>query len=122
MHTDEFYSEISCHPIPADLEAVRVLAAAPALFDLYLWLSYRCFVSKGPESIPLFGPCGLTQQLGCVEYSRPSRFRSMLEQWLRTIRSLWPQCPVSIGRDGAMLFIDHQAAVSVRSSGFSDRG
>ncbi len=27
--SDEFYREISAHPIPADLEAVRVLAAAP---------------------------------------------------------------------------------------------
>ena len=80
--SDEFYAEIFSHPIPADLEAIKVLAAAPALLDLFMWLSYRCFVAKGPESIPLFGPFGLTQQLGCVEYYRPSRFRAMFEQWL----------------------------------------
>ena len=115
--SDEFYSEISCHPIPADLEAIKVLAAAPALLDLFMWLSYRCFVAKGPESIPLFGPFGLTQQLGCVEYSRPSRFRAMLEQWLQTIRTLWPQCPAIISGDGRILRIDRSAAVHVRSSG-----
>ena len=70
--SDEFYAELSTHPIPTDLEAVKVLAAAPALLDLFMWLSYRCFVAKGPETIPLFGPYGLTQQLGCIEYSRPS--------------------------------------------------
>jgi hypothetical protein len=115
--SDEFYSEIFSHPIPADLEAIRVLAAAPALLDLFMWLSYRCFVAKGPESIPLFGPFGLTQQLGCVEYSRPSRFRAMLEQWLQTIRALWPECPAVISGDGRILWIDRCAAVHVRFSG-----
>ena len=109
--TDEFYAEISGHPIPADLEAIKVLAAAPALLDLCMWLSYRCFVAKGPEVIPLFGPFGLTQQLGCVEYSRPSRFRAMLEQWLRTIRSLWPECPAFISADGRTLRIDRRSAI-----------
>jgi len=33
---DEFYSEISRHPIPAGLEATKVLAAAPALLDLFM--------------------------------------------------------------------------------------
>lgn len=103
--SDEFYSEVIGHPIPSDLEAIRVLAASPALLDLFLWLSYRCFMAKGTETIPLFGPSGLTQQLGCVEYSRPTRFRAMLEQWLRVIRSLWPQCPAAISTDGKKLLI-----------------
>jgi hypothetical protein len=112
--SDEFYSEISCHLIPADLEAIKVLSAAPALLDLFMWLSYRCFVAKGLESIPLFGPFGLTQQLGCAECSRPSRFRARLEQWLQMIRALWPECPATISRDGPILWIDRRAAVLVR--------
>jgi hypothetical protein len=39
--SDEFYQEIVEHPVPNDLEAVKVLAAAPAVLDLYMWLSYR---------------------------------------------------------------------------------
>lgn len=109
--SDEFYDEILAHPIPTDLDAVNVLAAAPAALDLFMWLVYRCFLAKGPESIPLFGPCGLTLQLGCTEFSRPSRFRGMLEQWLRTIRCLWPDCPAMISSDGAALKIDQRAAV-----------
>jgi hypothetical protein len=69
------------------------------------------------ESIPLFGAFGLTQQLGCVEYSRPSRFRAMLEQWLQTIRALWPECPAVIHGDGRVLRIDHADAVRVRFIG-----
>ncbi len=116
--SDEFYAELSSHPIPTDLEAVKVLAAAPALLDLFIWLSYRCFLAKGPESIPLFGPYGLTRQLGCIEYSRPSRFRGMLEQWLRTIRGLWPECPALISRDGRSLKIDRRTAVLPSQSAY----
>lgn len=65
--SDEFFTEISRHPVPTDLEAVKTLAAAPALLDLFLWLGYRCFVAKAVEAIPLFGPSGLAQQLGCIE-------------------------------------------------------
>ncbi|MEO8595460.1 MAG: hypothetical protein ABI759_19225 [Candidatus Solibacter sp.] len=61
---------------------MKVLAASPAILDLYMWLSYRSFKAKGTESIPIFGDFGLANQLGCVKYSRPQRFRAMLEQWL----------------------------------------
>jgi hypothetical protein len=72
--SDEFYREIMAHPIPADLEAVKVLAGAPAVLDLFMWLSYRCFVAKGKETIPLFGAFGLVSQIGSIEYARPRRF------------------------------------------------
>jgi hypothetical protein len=81
--SDEFYREIVAHPIPADLEAVKVLAAAPAVLDLFMWLSYRCFVAKGKEIIPLFGSRGLASQIGSIEYARPRRFREKLEGWLK---------------------------------------
>jgi hypothetical protein len=38
---DEFYREIAAHPIRADLEAVKVVAGAPAVLDLFMWRSYR---------------------------------------------------------------------------------
>lgn len=109
--SDEFYSEVTEHPIPTDLEAVKVLSAAPAVLDLFMWLVYRCFVAKGEERIPLFGEYGLAHQIGCVEYSRPRRFRAMLEQWLTTIRALWPNCPGIIDSEGRYLVVRHSAAI-----------
>jgi hypothetical protein len=109
--SDEFYREISEHSIPADLEAVKVLACAPAALDLFVWLTYRCFSSKGPERIPLFGSFGLAQQLGCVEYSRPRRFRAMLDQWLDSIRRLWPDCPAVVSSDGRALLVNHAKSI-----------
>jgi hypothetical protein len=111
--SDEFYREITTHPIPADLEAVKVLAASPAVLDLFMWLSYRCFLAKGKETIPLFGPRGLASQIGSIEYARPRRFREKLDLWLESIRVLWPECPAKIGSHGAGLVVDHAYSVLV---------
>lgn len=97
--SDDFYREVTAHPIPVDLEAVKVLAATPGALDLLTWLTYRCFCAKQTEVIPLLGPTGLAGQLGVVEYSRPRRFRSMIEEWLERIKSLWPTCPCRIEGD-----------------------
>jgi hypothetical protein len=109
--SDEFYQETLAHPIPTDLEAVRVLAASPAVLDLFVWLSYRCFVAKGQESIPIFGDYGVAAQLGSVEYSRPRRFRAVLEQWIGVIHGMWPECPARISGDGQSLILDRGVAV-----------
>ena len=109
--SDQFYQEVNSHPIPADLEAVKVLAGAPAVLDLFMWLSYRCFLAKGQEAIPLLGPVGLASQIGSVEYSRPRRFREKLDEWLETIRVLWPECPAQVSSDGMTLIVNQASAV-----------
>jgi hypothetical protein len=109
--SEEFYREIAAHPIPTDLDAVKVLVGAPAVLDLFMWLSYRCFTAKGEERIPIFGSGGLTAQLGSIEYSRPRRFRAKLEQWLDVIRTLWPECPVTTSSDGLTLRVRPATAV-----------
>jgi hypothetical protein len=111
--SDECYREITSHPIPADLEAVKVLAVAPAVLDLFMWLSYRCFLAKEKERIPLFGACGLASQIGSIEYARPRRFREKLDDWLDSIRVLWPECPAHISSDGTSLEVNRAAAVLV---------
>jgi hypothetical protein len=120
--SDEFYREITAHPIPADLEAVKVLAGSPAVLDLFMWLSYRCFLAKGKESIPLSGTYGLAAQIGSTEYARPRRFREKLDAWLESIRVLWPECPAQISNDGTSLEVNRAAAVLVgrRSSGLAE--
>jgi hypothetical protein len=104
--------EATAHPIPTDLEAVKVLSASPAVLDLFIWLSYRCFFAKGQESIPIFGEYGLAVQLGSVDYSRPRRFRAMLDQWLRSVQAIWPECPAVISPDGHQLLINRGTAIA----------
>jgi hypothetical protein len=109
--SDEFYQEVIAHPIPADLEAVKAFGSAPAVLDLFMWLTYRCFTAKSEERIPLFGPFGLTAQLGSVDYTRPRRFRAMLEMWLGQVRTIWPACPAQICTDGQYLRLSPANAV-----------
>jgi hypothetical protein len=66
--SDEFYKEISSHPIPTDLEVAKALSASPAALDLFTWLSYRCFTARGRDRVPLFGEFGLVSQLGSADY------------------------------------------------------
>lgn len=39
--SEEFYHEITLHPIPTDLEAAKALSCAPVALDLFNWLCYR---------------------------------------------------------------------------------
>ena len=34
--TDDFYREVTEHPVPNDLDSVKVLASPPAVLDLYM--------------------------------------------------------------------------------------
>jgi hypothetical protein len=114
--SDEFFAEVMAHPIPVDIEVVKIFGSAPGALDLFVWLAYRCFVAKGEERIPLFGEYGLTAQLGSVEYKRPRRFRAMLEQWLAQVRTFWPECPATICKDREYLRLAPATAI-VRRSG-----
>ena len=109
--TDEFFAEVMAHPIPTDLEAVKILAASPGVLDLFVWLSYRCFTARASEEIPIFGNYGLAHQLGCIEYSRPRRFVAMLEQWLVAIRAVWPDCPAKVTADATRLQVSHASPI-----------
>jgi len=114
MLTEEFYREVMEHPIPTDLEAAKALSSSPAALDLFTWLSYRCFVAKGEERISLFGEFGLANQLGCVQYRRPRRFRERLEKWLTLVHAMWPACPARISQDGHYLLVNCARALISR--------
>jgi hypothetical protein len=90
---------------------VKLLISSPAVLDLFMWLSYRSFTAKGEERIPLFGPSGLTAQLGSVEYARPRKFRERLEDWLDMIRTIWPECQAQVASDGTAMVIHAGAAI-----------
>ena len=112
--TDEFYREVTAHPIPTDLQAARALSCAPAALDLFTWLTYRCFVAKGEERIPLFGEFGLVQQLGVAAYRRPRKFRERLEEWLSLVKLMWPGCPAQLSHDGSRLILGPAKAISAQ--------
>jgi len=83
-----------------NLEARSILAASPAILDLYMWLSYRSFKAKGTESIPIFGEFGLANQLGCVDKVGRGGSAPCSNNGSTPIRPIWPHCPARIISNG----------------------
>ena len=102
-----FYDEINEHRISVEREVLAALANAPGLLDFYVWLAWRSFTVRGHTArIPLFGPSGLSAQLGNAPYVVARTFRLTVQRWLRTIRALWPECPANVSQDGNCLTIN----------------
>ena len=47
-----FFTEVTKHPIPVDLRAMRALKRSPMALDIYFWLTYRMFCLSRETSIP----------------------------------------------------------------------
>jgi len=104
--SDAFYEELAGHPIPVERDVVAALAHAPGLLDFYIWITWKSWAVNGqPARVPLFGPNGLTNQLGTKQYSVERLFRHKISDWLGHVKHLWPECPASISDDGHFLVI-----------------
>ncbi len=108
--SDEFYREITSHPIPTDLEAVKVLAGAPLPRSVHVAL-LPLLCSSGAGINPTIWRARIGESTRFTEYSRPRRFREKLEQWLKMIRLLWSGCPAQINREGDALLVGRGSAV-----------
>ena len=83
-----------------------VLRTLLATLDFYIWLVWKTWtVNRASVRIPLFGPHGLSQQLGTAEYSNGRFFRRKLQHWLRQVKVVWPDCPAAISNDGQVLVV-----------------
>ena len=108
--SDEFYREITAHPIPADLEAIKVLAGTPAVLDLFMWLSYRCVMAKGREHSSVWAawssePDWINRICSFPSLSGEARRLAGLHP------RLWPEWPAKISSDRMSLVVDHAYAV-----------
>jgi hypothetical protein len=106
--SEAFYHEISEHPIPVEREVIAALAHAPGLLDFYVWIAWKSWTLNGhPVRIPIFGVNGLCNQLGTIQYSVDRLFRHKITQWLRHVKTLWPDCPASCQRMASSCVFAH---------------
>ncbi|HTS10434.1 MAG TPA: replication protein RepA [Candidatus Eisenbacteria bacterium] len=118
--SEAFYDEIDQHRIPVEREVIALLANAPGVLDLYVWLVWKTWTLNGQcLRIPLFGTGGLSEQLGTDDYSANRFFRRKIRRWLREVTALWPECPASISADGQSLILhsakQNPAVVAVKN-------
>lgn len=53
--SQEFFEEIQKHPIPVDLEVVKILRNKPLALDAYLFIAYKAAAIKRTTRIPIAG-------------------------------------------------------------------
>ena len=108
--SEAFYNEVEAHRIPVEREVVAALAHAPGILDFYIWLVWRSWTVNGSLAyVPLSTASGLSAQLGTTEYPE-RRFRQLIGQWLRRVKTLWPQCPAEIAPEGKRLIVKSSRA------------
>jgi hypothetical protein len=114
-----FWDELSAHPIPINLNAIKLLANAPAELDFYTWLVWRCWTAKREALIPLTGEGSLLQQLGISEKTATREFRRQVKRWLAHIKApdIWPDCPAKLTPDGSALIIVPARTIHPRLEG-----
>jgi len=97
--TEPFFKELTEHPIPIDMRALKAIKRSPLAIDLYCWLTYRMsYLSKRTE-IPW---PALAIQFGS-EYSRTRDFKAAVLKELRKVMMVYGEVNVAEGKYGLIL-------------------
>lgn len=97
--SEDFFEEITRHPIPVDLAALRTLKRSPMALDIYAWLTYRMSYLRKPATVP-WELLGL--QFGS-EYTRPRAFREYFIRALGRVVTVYPAARVKPTEAGLLL-------------------
>jgi hypothetical protein len=90
--TEAFYKEVTEHPIPVDMRAIRALKRSPMALDIYCWLTYRASYAKRPSAIPW---PSLAVQFG-AEYGRVRDFKAAFLGELRKVTLVYSDAQIEV--------------------------
>ena len=102
---EEFFNEVSAHPVPIDLRAVRSIKQSPMALDIYFWLTHRMSYLKktNARDIPW---AALKLQFGSdyADTAQGTRdFRKQFVGQLRKVLAVYPQAKVEDSPSGLIL-------------------
>jgi hypothetical protein len=97
--TQEFFNEITRHPVPVDLRVLKALSRSPLAIDIYCWLTYRMSYLRKPVEIPW---PALQAQFG-ADYDDIKNFRMAFREQLRKVVGVYPDARVEEGQHGLVL-------------------
>lgn len=92
---EDFYHEITSHPVPIDMRAVAVLKHSSLALDFYTWLTYRVFDLKAPQKITW---TTLHKQVGS-NYNRVRDFKKYAIDALTKVKAVYPDLQIEEERD-----------------------
>jgi hypothetical protein len=97
--TQKFYDEVTKHPVPLDLRALRALKKSPLAIDLYCWMTYRMSYLKGATPVTW---AQLHGQFG-ADYARLRAFKGKFTVALQKVLAVYPDANFQITEDGLTL-------------------
>ena len=102
---EEFFNEVSAHPVPIDLRAVRAIKQSPMALDIYFWLTHRMSYLKktNARDIPWIA---LKLQFGSdyADTAQGTRdFRKQFVGQMRKVLTVYPQAKVEDTPSGLIL-------------------
>jgi hypothetical protein len=101
----EFYRELIEHPVPVDLDALRLLQASPLRLDIYAWLTHRNSYARRPSRITW---AQLRNQFGSntATDTRQGRakFRELFTRQLSYVLTVYPAARVDVCAEGLVVY------------------
>ena len=97
--SEPFFREVTEHPVPIDMRALRALKRSPMALDMYAWLTYRMSYLNKQTEIP-WG--ALAAQFGS-DYARLRDFKSAFLREMRKVLAVYPAARVTEGHHGLLL-------------------
>ena len=99
----EFFREVTEHPVPLDLRALRALRGSPLRLDIYAWITYRMSYLRRRTEVPWeslraqFGSNNADTRQGRAQ------FRKDFERNLREVVLVYREANVEVSPGGVVL-------------------
>ncbi|WP_169813148.1 replication protein RepA [Nocardia jejuensis] len=104
MLSDEFFREVTAHPVPLDMNALKVLGGSALRLDIYAWLTYRMYSVRKQTTVPWellwlqFGSTAADNRF------RRRQFRLDFTRQMAQVLTVYPQAKVDATESGLVLY------------------
>lgn len=106
--SEQFYNEITEHPVPLDMRVLKLLKQSPMALDVYAWTTYRIFTlnrSKRPDVVIPWE--ALQLQFGAGYSTKTSRGRADFKKKfllaMRKVQLCYPEAKIADVDNGLLL-------------------
>lgn len=97
--SEQFFDEVTSHPVPIDMRAIKVLKGSAMALDIYCWLTYRSSYLKKQTEIPW----GLLAMQFGSDYSRSRDFKASFIKELRKVVVIYHEARVEVTATGLIV-------------------
>jgi hypothetical protein len=98
--SEQFFQQLTAHPVPLEEAAVRAISNNSMALDLYAWLAYRLHVLKGPTPVSW---SALKGQFG-AGFDAMRNFRATFNDNLRLALAVYRHARVEVTERGVDLY------------------